>query len=33
VWSGFGTLAYVFRPYQVVRSRKLGLSSRRDHSA
>jgi len=28
VWSGFGTLAYVFRPYQVVRSRKLGLDSR-----
>jgi nitrate reductase gamma subunit len=27
VWSGFGTLAYVFRPYQVVRSRKLGLKS------
>jgi len=27
VWSGFGTLAYVFRPYQVVRSRKLGLSA------
>jgi nitrate reductase gamma subunit len=26
VWSGFGTLAYVFRPYQVVRSRKLGLT-------
>ena len=25
VWSGFGTLAYVLRPYQVVRSRKLGL--------
>ena len=25
VWSGFGTLAYVFRPYQVVRSRKVGL--------
>lgn len=25
VWSGFGTLAYVFRPYQVVRSRRLGL--------
>ena len=23
VWSGFGTLAYVFRPYQVVRSRRL----------
>lgn len=28
VWSGFGTLAYVFRPYQVVRSRKLGLNPR-----
>ncbi len=27
VWSGFGTLAYVVRPYQVVRSRKLGLTS------
>jgi nitrate reductase gamma subunit len=27
VWSGFGTLAYVFRPYQVVRSRKLGLNT------
>jgi nitrate reductase gamma subunit len=27
VWSGFGTLAYVLRPYQVVRSRKLGLKS------
>jgi nitrate reductase gamma subunit len=26
VWSGFGTLAYVFRPYQVVRSRKVGLT-------
>ena len=25
VWSGFATLGYVFRPYQVVRSRKLGL--------
>jgi len=25
VWSGFGTLAYIVRPYQVVRSRKLGL--------
>ena len=22
VWSGFGTLAYVFRPYQVVRTRR-----------
>ena len=26
VWSGFGTLAYVFRPYQVVRSRRLGAA-------
>lgn len=26
VWSGFGTLAYVFRPYQVVRSRRVGLT-------
>ena len=28
VWSGFGTLAYVVRPYQVVRSRRLGLTHR-----
>jgi nitrate reductase gamma subunit len=28
VWSGFGTLAYVFRPYQLVRSRRLGMSPR-----
>ena len=28
VWSGFGTLAYVVRPYQVVRSRRLGLPNR-----
>ena len=28
VWSGFGTLAYVLRPYQVVRSRRLGLTKR-----
>ena len=26
VWSGFGTLAYVLRPYQVVRSRRLGVT-------
>ncbi|MGI9217646.1 MAG: respiratory nitrate reductase subunit gamma [Hydrogenophaga sp.] len=26
VWSGFGTLAYVLRPYQVVRSRRVGLT-------
>ncbi|WP_291994203.1 respiratory nitrate reductase subunit gamma [Candidatus Accumulibacter sp. ACC003] len=25
VWSGFATLAYVFRPHQVVRSRQLNL--------
>jgi len=25
VWSGFGTLAYVLRPYQVVRSRRLNV--------
>ena len=26
VWSGFGTLAYIFRPYQLVRSRRLGMN-------
>jgi len=26
VWSGFGTLAYVLRPYQVVRSRRLDVT-------
>jgi nitrate reductase gamma subunit len=31
VWSGFGTLAYVLRPYQVVRSRRLGLPPRAPH--
>ncbi len=25
VWSGFGTLAYLFRPYQMVRARRLNL--------
>jgi len=25
VWSGFGTLAYVLRPYQVVRTRRMNL--------
>ncbi|MDZ4162846.1 MAG: respiratory nitrate reductase subunit gamma [Burkholderiales bacterium] len=30
VWSGFGTLAYLSRPYQVVRSRRLGLAQRSD---
>ena len=28
VWSGFGSLAYVVRPYQVVRSRRLGVTQR-----
>lgn len=28
VWSGFGTLAYIARPYQLVRSRRLGLTPR-----
>lgn len=26
VWSGFATVTYVLRPYQVVRSRRLGLT-------
>jgi nitrate reductase gamma subunit len=26
VWSGFGTLAYLVRPYQLVRSRRLGMT-------
>ena len=25
VWSGFAAVAYLFRPYQVVRSRRLNL--------
>ena len=25
VWSGFGTVAYLVRPYQVVRSRRLNV--------
>jgi nitrate reductase gamma subunit len=28
VWSGFGTLAYITRPYQVVRSRRVGMTPR-----
>jgi len=28
VWSGFGTLAYIARPYQLVRSRRLGMTPR-----
>ncbi len=26
VWSGFGTVAYLVRPYQVVRSRRVGMT-------
>jgi nitrate reductase gamma subunit len=29
VWSGFGTVAYVFRPYQLVRSRRIGMKGNR----
>lgn len=29
IWSGFGTLAYALRPYQLVRSRRLGADARR----
>ena len=29
VWSGFGSLAYLFRPYQMVRSRRLGVPAAR----
>jgi nitrate reductase gamma subunit len=29
IWSGFGTLAYALRPYQLVRSRRLGAHARR----
>ncbi len=28
VWSGFGAAAYLFRPYQVVRSRRLNVRSK-----
>lgn len=28
VWSGFGTLAYLTRPYQLVRSRRIGMTPR-----
>lgn len=28
VWSGFGAAAYLFRPYQIVRSRRLGVARR-----
>ena len=28
VWSGFGAVAYLVRPYQVVRARRLNVPSR-----
>lgn len=31
VWSGFATVAYLARPYQVVRSRRLGITPRAPH--
>jgi len=30
VWSGFGTVAYLFRPYQMVRARRLNLPAQQD---
>ena len=27
VWSGFASVGYLFRPYQIVRSRRLGVGS------
>ncbi|RFP80030.1 respiratory nitrate reductase subunit gamma [Hydrogenophaga borbori] len=30
VWSGFATVAYLLRPYQVVRSRRVGLPTRQE---
>ena len=30
VWSGFAAVAYLFRPYQVVRSRRLNLPAGHD---
>ena len=32
VWSGFATVAYLFRPYQVVRARRLNLPAGQDPS-
>lgn len=29
VWSGFASVAYLWRPYQVVRSRRLGATGGR----
>lgn len=32
VWSGFATVAYLFRPYQLVRSRRLNLPAGRNET-
>ncbi|MEH0164719.1 respiratory nitrate reductase subunit gamma [Paucibacter sp. JuS9] len=32
VWSGFGTLAYIVRPYQMVRSRRINLPANHTQS-
>ena len=31
VWSGFGTVAYLMRPYQVVRARRLNVPTGQNH--
>ena len=31
IWSGFGTVGYIFRPYQVVRAKRLNIAA--DHNA
>lgn len=31
IWSGFGTVTYAFRPYQLVRSRRLNLPAGHNH--
>ena len=31
VWSGFATVAYLFRPYQVVRARRLNVPAGQNH--
>jgi nitrate reductase gamma subunit len=31
VWSGFGSVAYLVRPYQIVRSRRLGITAPKSH--
>ena len=32
VWSGFGTVAYLFRPYQLVRARRLNVPAGQNHA-